>query len=234
MGVKRIYNTDADSLANIQKFDCCDNSEGVSPKLFKYQSPIDLRGATDIKQDETLALNFEYQKQMFEQTVFANAFHLVPQEKISFLRFEEEHYVLIDIHIHFPSEHILEETNSEFEIHFVHENQNGQKIVVGVLYNTANDEFIVKNELRRHILMEEFLGTDLIYFNPQKYIPTASKFYHLVGSLTTPPYSGPVLWFIMETIPVANKKIIDRIKKHVPTANNRHIYPLANRQIWHN
>ena len=233
MGVKRIYNDDSEGLAKLRELNCCE-TEHAHQKLFKYQSPIDLRGLTDVKIDKSLALDFNYGKQVFEQIIFANAFHLVPMDKVSYLNFEGLRYDLVDIHVHFPSEHIIEETNSEFEVHFVHDDHEGHKLVVGVLFNTAPAEFIIKNELRRHVIMDEFLGQGEIFFNPEKYIPKNSTFFHLIGSLTTPPYSGPVLWFVMDTIAVANRKMVDLVKQNVPINNNRHPYPLAKRQVWHN
>ena len=233
MGVNRLYSAEFENLASLQELACCEPAPG-SGKLFKYQSPVDLSRLTNVKRDPSLALDFQYQKQVFEQSIFANSFHLVPKEKLSYLLFEEKHYALIDIHIHIPSEHILRDTNSEFELHFVHEDEDEQKLVVAVLFDTAPDAHVVKNDLRRHIIMEEFLSQGEIFFNPGKYIPQDSEFFHLIGSLTTEPFNGPLLWFIMETIPVANEKLVNRVKQIVPVNNNRHTYPIAQRQIWHN
>ncbi|MGO2101346.1 carbonic anhydrase family protein [Vagococcus salmoninarum] len=232
MGVKRIYAEGVKKHSLGQQVVCCDLLPDAG--LYHYQSPVDFSTLPKVQTDSSLALTFDYQKQVFEQAIFANAFHLVPKEKKSRLSFEEEDFWLIDIHVHFPSEHMFDNRHTEFEFHFVHENAEGNKLVVALLFDLTDEKFLVKNELRRFAIMSEFSAKADMFFNPVKYLPKEKTFYHFIGSLTTPPFNGPVLWFVMDTVQLANREIVEKAKKEIPVNNNRPVYPLKDRTIWHN
>lgn len=202
---------------------------------FPQQSPIDLTNVPTVELDYQEPLVFSYVSQIFNQRVTQHAFHLVPQELTgkSFVTFKDQAYYLQDIHVHFPSEHILEITSSEAEWHFVHKNEQGQLLVLGLLFNSTDQQFYLKNEKMRDYIETHFLQTDTCEINPGLFLPKKQDYYHYVGSLTTPPTQGPVYWFVMDAVQEIHQSFMDLFKSKLPVKNHRPVQPLNDRKVWY-
>jgi carbonic anhydrase len=67
--------------------------------------------------------------------------------------------------------------------------------------------------------------------NPMVFLPNEKSHYHYVGSLTTPPTSGPIKWFVMDHIQHLNKDFLIPFKGQYTQPNNRPLQPLKDRNI---
>ena len=56
---------------------------------------------------------------------------------------------------------------------------------------------------------------------------------HYVGSLTTPPTSGPIQWFVMDHVGKLNQEFLLPFKGQYAQPNNRPIQPLNGREIYY-
>ena len=85
-------------------------------------------------------------------------------------------------------------------IHFVHKNAAGKLAVLGVLLKEGNENPAIKT-------LWDNLPTDRdaesspegIKFNPASLLPREFEFYSYEGSLTTPPCTESVSFFILRT-----------------------------------
>lgn len=232
MSIQHIYTKNNEQLADLAALPLKSLANGM--KVFNYQSPINFEEAEEVIREETLDLELFYVEETFEQEIFGGSYHLVPTAQKSYLTFEGQRFDLIDIHVHFPSEHTIGGQATHFEFHIVHESAEGENLVIGILYETVEKKYIKGNPIRRDKLRQLMTEERTVSFNTQDYVPTPLSYYHFVGSLTTPPYAGPVLWFMMDEIQFADKKIISEMKDTIPINNNRQVFPLLDRLIYHN
>jgi carbonic anhydrase len=115
-------------------------------------------------------------------------------------------YQLVQYHFHAPSEHTVNGEPFPMEMHLVHTNAEGQLAVIGVLiiegaHNAAFDPIWANLPVTKgveHHLEHVKVDVDAL-------LPEARTTYRYEGSLTTPPCSEGVKWFVMTT-PIALSK----------------------------
>ena len=109
-------------------------------------------------------------------------------------------YHLLQFHFHTASEHRVQGRGYDMEMHLVHKNGAGELAVVGVFLKRGEssgalepifenmppigEELNVKHELEDS-------------FNPSDFLPVDEANYRYMGSLTTPPCSEGVRWYVM-------------------------------------
>jgi carbonic anhydrase len=118
----------------------------------------------------------------------------------SYLRVEGEEFELLQFHIHVPSEHWVNGEQFLLEVHYVHQNTRGQLAVVALLYNEGQDPV----NLARHISTIPTKINSPVPFKASLSdlaITSLDKnYYRYNGSLTTPPCSEGVRWYVLKKI----------------------------------
>jgi len=112
-------------------------------------------------------------------------------------------YQLVQYHFHAPSEHTVNGMHFPMEMHLVHTNADGQLAVIGALitegpHNAAFDP--IWANLPATMGVEHHL--EHVNVDVDALLPQARTTYRYQGSLTTPPCSEGVQWFVMTT-PIA-------------------------------
>ena len=149
-----------------------------------------------------------------------------PLDKLYFgtvLSYDE--YTLVQYHIHVPSEHTYNGASFPMEIHFVHATPDGREVVVGVIVQTG----VYNAELQKILDNAPPTGTNVINtipgvtINPNGLLPSnKSSYLTYAGSLTTPPCSEGVNWFILTNFIQASSAQIAQfqsILQNTPTLN---------------
>ena len=196
---------------------------------YPYQSPIQLvHGDTQPIGNEVLS--FYYKKEKFTEKEFKNTIHFVPYDTESYVVFKGVEYHLTDIHFHMPSEHVIDDTQTELEFHLVHTNAQQENLVVGVLFNLTDRLNWICNDQDDSIW--DF-AHHIQWFDQSIFLPEKHSHFHYVGSLTTPPTKGPVNWFVFDTIGEMSRLFIEEFREEVLENNNRPLQDKKDRPIFY-
>ncbi|MCG8403734.1 MAG: carbonic anhydrase family protein [Phycisphaerales bacterium] len=112
----------------------------------------------------------------------------------------DKKYELLQFHFHTPSEHSLNGHRTEMELHFVHRSKDGHIAVVGVLLNTGAFNVALSEIWKRMPAREsaEQIHRNVM-INAADLLPKRKKYFRYMGSLTTPPCTEGVHWYVLDT-----------------------------------
>jgi carbonic anhydrase len=196
-------------------------------KLGKLQSPVDVRSA---KMAALPPIEFAYQSVPLHilnngHTIQVN----VPAG--SAITVGGKRYELIQFHFHHPSESKLRGHGFPLELHFVHKDADGKLAGVGVLMADGKANPIIA-QLWMYIPKEKNKESspDGVLVDPNGLLPTNRAYYTFAGSLTTPPCSEDVTWFLLRTPMTVSKKEVATFATEYPL-NARPVQPLNGRQV---
>lgn len=142
-----------------------------------------------------------------------------------------EVYTLVQFHYHAPSEHQVSGGNYPAELHFVHANAAGNLAVLGVMLNPSSSTPTLGRLLNSsELVTKSGKSTTVSGVDLRSLIPAATGYYHYEGSLTTPPCSEKVKWYVAE-LPLAVSGLEVRVLDNMYSGNNRPIQPLGERRV---
>jgi len=148
------------------------------------------------------------------------------------LNINGEAYALKQFHFHTPSENHINGKSFPLEAHFVHATKDGKLAVIAVMFEegSANPTLakIVKQFPLEHNKEQE-LKFSKDYLNV--IMPSKRDYYHFMGSLTTPPCTENVNWFVLKTPQTATAEQIAAMHKEIGMNDNRPVQPVNGRVI---
>jgi carbonic anhydrase len=175
------------------------------------QSPLDIKDLTDAPQEP---LTISWPKR--PDTIVNNG-HTI---QLNFqggdtLTAAGRSYGLVQFHFHHPSEHLLGGERFAMEAHFVHADGN-DLAVVGVFMTPGRNNVAFNRIVATMPSTEGSPAPADPLIDPNELLPPQRGYYRYEGSLTTPPCSETVDWFVIsEHIEVAQADI-DRFAKIYP------------------
>ena len=206
-----------------EKFQMC--------KLGSSQSPIDIRYDALVKTRALEEINFSYNRGALSVVNNGHTIQVNVKEgnsiSIDGIRFE-----LKQFHFHTPSENEIQGKSFPLEAHFVHVSSGGKIAVVAVLFEEGRFNSTLKKIWKKmpyRAGTTEHLELSVAYINIL--LPRDKSYYRFSGSLTTPPCSEGVRWFVLKNYSrVSEQQVADflNIMKH---PNNRPIQPINARKI---
>ena len=218
---------------------CYDDSNRNPPS---QQSPIDIPfgGPTG---SERLELHYTSMPLTVENTGHSLLVPNFANNKISICGDSNcKDYRLVQFHFHTPSEHTLDDTSYAMEGHFVHMSSSGQLAVVAVMMNDSSEE--EQGDPANSVLQAvidnapeaEGSNSTTIVVNPNDMLPNNRDFYNYSGSLTTPPCSEGVKWFVLnDSITISESQVnsYENILQNVSgqSHNNRPLQGLNGRVV---
>jgi carbonic anhydrase len=190
------------------------------------QSPIDIVRAEVVRADLP-ELVLDYPPQPLHIINNGHTIEVISTDTAT-LRFGDHVYALRQVHFHAPSEHTIDGAPAEVEVHFVHADGEGHIAVVAVLFEEGEPEHPDIGELLKIDLLAE-PGGELVdeatALDLQKFLPDSlGQYYTYDGSLTTPPATEGVRWFVLEESLHLNRQQIETIDR-VYYSNNRPTQP---------
>jgi carbonic anhydrase len=127
------------------------------------------------------------------------------------IRIDGRAYDLLQFHFHRPSEEHIDGKPSVMVVHFVHKNLEGELAVLAVMLREGNENPGIKT-LWTHAPAKEGpeVVPDGVMFNPANLLPREMDFFHYDGSLTTPPCTEKVKFFILKSqVNISKEQVSD-------------------------
>jgi carbonic anhydrase len=145
------------------------------------------------------------------------------------LRVDSLPYDLLYFQFRRPSEDFVDGKPAAMGVHFFHKNKEGRTAVLAVLLKEGNENPGIK-QLWAHVPAKEGPEQliDGVRFNPGNLLPREMDFWGYDGSLTTPPCTEGVRYFVLKT-PVNIAR--EQIEQFPFKKNTRPVQPLNSRQI---
>ncbi|WP_334074596.1 MULTISPECIES: carbonic anhydrase family protein [Paenibacillus] len=145
---------------------------------------------------------------------------------------DDRTFSLKQVHFHAVSEHTINGKHYPLEGHFVHESQDGRKAVIGVMFKAgkANKAFQqILDAAKANAKGEK--GVKIDKLDIQKLLPTHLSYYHYLGSLTTPPLTENVEWYILKETVELSQKQLDEFYQYYDD-NHRNLQKLNGRTVF--
>jgi len=145
----------------------------------------------------------------------------------------DKSYALVQFHFHAHSEHTVDGERFPMEMHFVHQSEDGALAVVGVLVEEGAPNPGIAPLWAQ---LAEAPGTHVAVeiraeFAEPVFPKVGTGFYHYVGSLTTPPCSEGVRWYVRRTFTTLSKEQIAEVTA-VYNHNNRPVQARNDRALY--
>lgn len=196
----------------------------------KRQSPIDIVNATS---KALPPIKFAYQPVPLVVTDTGHTMQVNVPKGSGGITVGADHYDLVQFHFHRPSEERVRGQRYSMVAHLVHKNASGELAVVAVLIQGGR---IGGNAVLTQVFSNfppsgqteaSVAGATL---DPSQLLPTRQGYYTFDGSLTIPPCSEHVRWFVLKTTIPASAGLIGLFATRYPN-NARPTQPRNGRTL---
>jgi len=191
------------------------------------QSPIDIKNA---KKSELSPLKFDYKA--VPLNIIDNGHTIqVNYAPGSTLTVGDKSYVLKQFHFHHPSEEHINGHGYDLVAHLVHADADGHLAVVAILLKKGSSNPFL-NTVWTNIPKEKEKAVDVssVSLNVSDLLPGDHGYFTFAGSLTTPPCSEGVTWYVLKNHSSLSAEQLASFAKIYPS-NARPIQPSNNREI---
>jgi len=190
----------------------------------QHQSPI------NILPGKTVSMNHQYDLSMHDNIssvadIIDNGHSIkVTPSQSGTINLNGETYKLLQFHFHGKSEHTVDGKRYDMVAHMVHQNQYTKELAVVAVFFEEGDASPILDTVINNV------GKS-VKIDPQDLLPTnETSYFHYVGSLTTPPCSENVQWYLLKTPMTASKAQIEHFRKFY-VDNERPVQEMHDRVI---
>ncbi|MGE5063386.1 MAG: carbonic anhydrase [Myxococcales bacterium] len=195
----------------------------------KAQSPIEINSAA-AKSEKLPPLEIDYRPGPLH--VIDNGHSIqVNVEKGSSISVGGHRYDLVQFHFHKPSEEKIDGRQFAMVAHLVHKDAQGNLAVIAVPLKAGADNPLI-GTLWRHLPKEKGReeSSHGVTISPGQLLPVNRAYFTYDGSLTTPPRTEGVRWFVLKSPNMVSISEITTFAK-LYKANARPVQPLNKRQV---
>ena len=198
-------------------------------KLGHRQSPIDIPAAK-IKAVLLPAIRFDYKATPLRVTDNGHTV-LAKYAPGSVIHVGEAKYELQQLHFHHPSEEHIDGKSFAMDAHLVHRDQDGRLAVVAILFQEGAPNpalAAVFGHLPAGPGKEATaVGTEI---DASKLLPAKHAYFTFDGSLTTPPCTEGVTWYVLRVPVTASAEQLAAFAQRYPN-DARPVQPIGDREI---
>lgn len=192
----------------------------------KNQSPVNLT-----KTHETYLDPIEFDYQPLGLDIINDGHTIkVTYEEGSTITVDRKQYQLKQVHFHTPSEHQIDDEHLPMEAHLVHTDKMGNLAVLGVFFEIGEKNGLIEDIWSQ---IPTTMEPQMLSSNPNAklLIPEDSDYYSLNGSLTTPPCTEGVSWYVFKQPLQVSQEQVDKLLEVLKAPNNRPVQPTNARTI---
>jgi carbonic anhydrase len=175
-----------------------------------HQSPIDIE--RPVKGDLP-SLTFDYHPSPLRIVDNGHTI-MVNYAPGSSLRVGGRQYALKQFHFHRPSEESVHGKRYEMSVHLVHADASGELAVVAILLERGREQPLLRqlwNDLPKEKEQEEVRAD--VQIDVARLLPSEGGYYTFEGSLTTPPCSEGVTWYVLKQPVSVSPDEVERFSK---------------------
>lgn len=204
------------------------------------QTPVDI--GTAVKTPIMNAPSFNWQPFAADFYNTGHAIQVQPADATTYTgttKIGRDVYPLVQAHLHSPSEHTINGKKFDAEMHFVHARSDGHVTVVGLLIKAAksgvpNAQIQLMLDNTQNIPDAQTHNPTDIVFDPAALLPKGSRnFFAYSGSLTTPPCTEGVNWYVYEKPITMSSAQLEQLRTFY-SDNDRDTQALNGRQVLTN
>ncbi len=198
----------------------------------KLQSPVNIEFSKVNKEARPDLLKIRYQPGLAAVENDGHTVHVHVRQEQNRILIDGEEYFLHNFHFHTPAEHEFNGNRYPMEMHLVHKNGTGDIAVIGVMITEGKVNPALKDIWQQ--LPTNKTEHSIPVSKPvemRQLLPENPAFFHYTGSLTTPPCTENVKWFVFREPVQMSKKQIEAFRTIFPN-NHRPVQPLHGRRIW--
>jgi len=156
----------------------------------------------------------------------------VNYERGSFLRVGSQRYELLGFHFHTPGEHTFNGVRPDMEIHLMHRDGYGNYAVVAIPVIAGRRHNVTLARIWQQL--PEYPGEEYTDYRtgikPVFLLPSNRDYFAYQGSLTTPPCTEGVQWFVLREPLEVPAQYVARFQQ-IMGSNIRPIQPLNGRRL---
>jgi carbonic anhydrase len=204
----------------------------ILAKEGKAQSPVDIATADLVRAEAGGKPEFHYRETGFTLENNGHTIMAVPADTGNAMILDDDRYVLQQMHFHLPGEHTVNGAAFSMEAHLVHQDAQGRIAVLGILLVPGEENPVLKELFAR--LPQEPEGEAYEFpdqLNLADLFPPSREMYRYDGSLTTPPCTEGVSWYIFAQPAELSKDQVDAFRA-VYSGNNRPVQNLYGRKVY--
>lgn len=191
------------------------------------QSPVNISGATTHLNLSKLIFSYSTTSAEIENNGHTIEFACEPGNTLTI---GGTQYELLQFHYHAQSEHQVDGKKYPLEVHFVHKATDSDYAVLGVFFEEGAPNSLF-TEYLSHFPNEEGTYTDHSEIELTELLPGNKSYFHYSGSLTTPPCSEVVHWYVLKNTITASASQINQFQDLLKN-NSRRIQGLNGRKIY--
>jgi len=188
------------------------------------QSPINIVSGKTVQLKPTYKLTMDENIHTTAKVIDnGHSIKVTPKEGGT-IQLNGETFKLLQFHFHGKSEHTINGKRYDMVAHLVHQNPKTKQLaVIAVFFKEGKNNPMLDNILSG-------IGKE-IRIDPQDILPKDTQhYYHYIGSLTTPPCSENVQWYLLKQPVEASKEQIEAFRKYY-VDNERPVQELYDRTI---
>lgn len=201
------------------EFEACDGDR---------QSPVDLSGGRRVSYSPLI---FRYRSNPLSVVNDGRSLRVAYQPG-SYMIAGGREYELTGFHFHVPGEHRINGIAADMEIQLEHRDHAGRRAIVAVPVIAGRRMNSTLSRIWDHLPShggQTYYGRQ-VGINPLFLLPNERDYYAYVGSLTEPPCTEGVEWFVLATPLELDTSYIDRMIRLVGN-NARPVRPLNGRAV---
>ena len=207
------------------------DEKNVMCKLGSNQSPINITKDVIISDNDMQKIKFDYTTGSTDVVDNGHTIQVNIKDGSNIV-VDGKTFALKQFHFHTPSENEIDGKHFPLEAHFVHAAKDGSLAVVAVLFHEgAKNSLLEKVWAKMPHEAGDKANISLSAKEINAFLPKDKNYYRFSGSLTTPPCSEGVRWFVLKSYDSISEPQVEQFLHVMHHPNNRPVQPINARKV---